>query len=208
MSLHTSHPKNWDLENLPTRSDDSENYKNHWAEVLASDENISFEEFYDEAIAELDYSSQEGDEWKPVSEAPNFTSNWQIGSYSSLAKFHTAVKYEEKVLADNAKDQDDDELTPASSEPIQAEGFFAFPKGATPGTCIHAIFEHIDFQDDTEWRQVIEEKLRYYRLHCRVTDEDRRVLDQRIEDCFKMLKNVCETELLPKDFALKGSSEE
>jgi len=54
----------------------------------------------------------------------------------------------------------------AIPEAIEVEStdqtMFTFPKGPQPGTCIHKIFEDIDFRDDSDHKEIIRESLQMY----------------------------------------------
>lgn len=79
-------------------------------------------------------------------------SDFKIASFSSLTS--SAHK--------NVSGEDRDAITRDTPEKDTGRGndIFAFPKGASPGTFMHSIFEHIDFMADTaEKIKLIEEKL-------------------------------------------------
>ena len=62
--------------------------------------------------------------------------SWQMGSFSSLSTGH------DSTLPDY-----DPQMQPG---PLDGErDFFSFPRGARAGTCLHRIFELIDFRDDS-----------------------------------------------------------
>ena len=88
--------------------------------------------------------------------APGFIgSSWRLGSYSSLVHGADAER----------SSSDHDQLARAAlqnmmRERIEADDILHFPRGAQAGTCIHAIFEHIDFQAPGTWRQAIDQALR------------------------------------------------
>src|SRR5262249_20200625 len=68
--------------------------------------------------------------------------------------------------ADERPDYDPDptgnEPAPDGTGPVEASGFFAFPRGTGPGTCLHHIFEEIDFADEARPSRaaVVEAQLR------------------------------------------------
>ena len=62
------------------------------------------------------------------------TRSWQLNSFSALTTGH------ESALPDHDRQRGTD-------APVAAQDFFAFPKGARAGTCLHRIFELIDFTD-------------------------------------------------------------
>ena len=62
--------------------------------------------------------------------------SWQMGSFSSLSTGH------DSTLPDY-----DPQMQPGPSD--GERDFFSFPRGARAGTCLHRIFELIDFRDDS-----------------------------------------------------------
>jgi exodeoxyribonuclease V beta subunit len=54
---------------------------------------------------------------------------WSIGSYTSLVREAVQERFE------------------TESDPVPAEGIFAFPRGPEAGTALHSIFEKVDFAD-------------------------------------------------------------
>ncbi len=77
--------------------------------------------------------------------------SWGISSFTSL----TAGR--EPELPDY--DIEDDAETAAREIETPASGMFAFPRGTEPGTCLHHIFEEIDFADLREMPEVVRRKL-------------------------------------------------
>ncbi|MFH0922419.1 MAG: exodeoxyribonuclease V subunit beta [Fibrobacterota bacterium] len=61
--------------------------------------------------------------------------DWRVTSFSSLTR--TAAHFDTTL--------DDEGLPAPVTEEVQPSGFFAFPRGALPGKCLHEIFEHLDF---------------------------------------------------------------
>lgn len=120
-----------------------------------------------------------------------------ITSYSALmagAEALTPSDESNLLKRDEKKDTAEENLlSPAS-------GFFAFPRGAIPGTCIHEIFEAIDFtfNKPAEARPVIQTCLERYNLLTGDTG-----LDQT-EPVLEMIKNVISAPLNPEipDFSL------
>ena len=67
--------------------------------------------------------------------------------HTHIAPAVRTVSYS-SLLRDSADDRPDyDALTGESAETGPETGIHAFPRGASAGRCIHAIFEHIDFTD-------------------------------------------------------------
>lgn len=77
---------------------------------------------------------------------------WWVASFTSLTRdLHSAPA---------AAERPDHEQGAMQQEDADIPDRFAFPRGARPGTCLHAIFESIDFMaDPEEWRAVVDEKL-------------------------------------------------
>ncbi|EDM26900.1 exodeoxyribonuclease V, 135 kDa subunit [Lentisphaera araneosa HTCC2155] len=125
---------------------------------------------------------------------------WVDGSYSGLIRSHDKVQF----TPDQAPLDDEGEKIPNAEpeEEIIPEGFFAFPRGAVPGTCIHEIFEHIDFQDERGWEEIIADRLKHYQLHETELANQEEFFAKRIADCKDMLRKVLSTTLVHNDFAL------
>lgn len=82
-------------------------------------------------------------------------SGWQLGSYSSLVHGTDG----ERGLNDH--DQLARALLEAEArQTIAAQDILHFPRSAQAGTCIHAVFERIQFNDPQDWPAVIESVLR------------------------------------------------
>ncbi len=76
--------------------------------------------------------------------------DFAIGSFSSLTAH----------ASEDARDYDRDS-TP--SEPtVPATGIHAFPRGRRAGTCLHEIFEKLDFTDDPEVESLVQRKLEVF----------------------------------------------
>ena len=77
--------------------------------------------------------------------------DWLISSFSAL------------VAGRTSESPDRDGVTePAPAEAITPSGIFAFPRGTKPGTCLHRIFEQLDFADadDARLEEVTQQQLR------------------------------------------------
>lgn len=64
----------------------------------------------------------------------------------------------------------------AASADLNHDGILALPRGTQAGSCLHAILEELDFQDDTKWRQLAEEKLAIFGIEQVWTDTVLRLL--------------------------------
>lgn len=87
---------------------------------------------------------------------------WQIGSYSSLvygAKQETSGNdLDEQVQHLQSVEQIE---TPAENE-LAEDDILHFPANRHAGTCLHSVFENIDFTDKNTWDDIIEDSLKRY----------------------------------------------
>ena len=109
--------------------------------------------------------------------------NWRLTSYSQLAKLdtesgfsgqgHSGLGHSEShhsdIVLDSGSQFDTDAEIDSQSEPEavstneeKALTPFDFPKGATPGTCLHGILENWDFIDHDQLAEQVENQLKYY----------------------------------------------
>jgi len=149
------------------------------------------------------YNATEGQEALPLcfrrpAAADIISRDWGVASYSLLAAsdHHGAAVYEDRALQhDELYGQDTGYAAKA------AEGFFAFPRGAVAGSCIHSIFERLDFSDGTGAgaAPLIEQALKNYGLADPAGQSDRAAAAQ------DMISRVLSSSLLPgnKDFSLQ-----
>ncbi|MFP4445768.1 MAG: exodeoxyribonuclease V subunit beta [Desulfosudaceae bacterium] len=87
---------------------------------------------------------------------------WSLGSFTRLVAGQAAIATE-----DDHGGRELERTLPATGQAAEpADGFFAFPAGAGPGLCIHAIFEQLDFAgaDREEIRCLVQSVLRRYDL--------------------------------------------
>lgn len=82
-------------------------------------------------------------------------SDYKIASFTSLtSQIHKSY---------NGEDRDAFTLEKPEREKSKCTDIFAFPKGASPGTFMHSVFEDLDFKTDKETKEnLIEEKLSDY----------------------------------------------
>jgi len=82
-------------------------------------------------------------------------SDYKIASFTSLtSQIHKSY---------NGEDRDAFTLEKSEREKPKGTDIFAFPKGASPGTFMHSVFEDLDFKADKETKEtLIEEKLSDY----------------------------------------------
>jgi exodeoxyribonuclease V beta subunit len=100
--------------------------------------------------------------------------NWRLTSYSQLAKLDNDYSHSSPVLesgsqfdseaaVNDSKEEDeasfDIETIAEASQELTA---FDFPKGATPGTCLHGILENWDFNDTQQLAEQVEQQLTFY----------------------------------------------
>ena len=106
--------------------------------------------------------------------------NWRILSYSAL------VGSGEHFIAgatDEQSSQSDNE--PNSTFDINNQTRFTFPKGANPGSCLHHMFEHLDFTVPViEQTKVIEDALQLFGLD-----------DELVNGTSQWLQSVLETNI-------------
>ena len=115
--------------------------------------------------------------------------NWRLTSYSQLAKIdndstHVQMQAHSQpasdintadislesdthfdVLFDNNTDLSKEKILEEqiSEEQLDAQlSVFDFPKGATPGTCLHGILENWDFVDQQQLTEQVEQQLKFY----------------------------------------------
>lgn len=132
-------------------------------------------------------TSAQTDSDKTAVQAKIFTSHlydsWRVSSYSQLAGDHSAPHVQTDV-ADSPDWQDDDlqlldweaqqdiagdraavDVAGLEGEVQQAQNYaLSFPKGANPGTCLHGILEHWDFNDSEALIEICSNQLQYYGL--------------------------------------------
>lgn len=166
--------------------------KQFWQEVLGSRPSIAFSEVHGHGIPVLNYQEEKDIKLQVPRQIKLSFSKWMNGSYSSLIKYHSKVAF---TMEDDQTKDDDDDLTALAliDDEEEATGFFAFPKGATPGTAIHEMFENIDFQDMSKWAEVVDEKLLKYRLHTDGVNDE--VSLERRNACLDMIDKVLHADL-------------
>ncbi len=79
---------------------------------------------------------------------------WFISSFSSL----TRTLHGSAPQASEAPDHDHGVLQPVDPTELRPDRF-AFPRGARAGTCLHDMFERVDFTQPQGWPQVVAEAL-------------------------------------------------
>ena len=119
--------------------------------------------------------------------------DWTVTSYSAIIHGKKSV-YDDLSTEFIRRDESfETSMETLTSEP---RGFFAFPKGAVPGSCIHAIFETMDFQErePETIKKLIVSHLKNYGLSDSSSGNSK--TDQRIDATYEMLTRVLNAPLL------------
>jgi len=108
--------------------------------------------------------------------------DWRVSSYSQLTADHGQNYIEEDLLRTDETEGDAQLFLTASSEnehqsenTVQFDPLapaLTFAKGPDAGTCLHAIFEHWDFQDKEALLQITENELNHYGLLDNETEKE------------------------------------
>lgn len=130
--------------------------------------------------------------YTPCSATNRMMREWGIASYSRLTAGESAIiehAEEDSLLLDESETSNIEVI----SSPEDA--FFEFPAGRTAGSCIHEVFENIDFSlDDSEsTRKTIRETLLKYGLEDKNAPEDGET--PREEMIYRMVSRVLQTPL-------------
>ena len=111
----------------------------------------------------------------PAINKARWRDHWRVGSYSQLAAHsaNSAAHSAEAAAADLGHyfDWEAGVTEPSSASDVELPLALRFPKGANPGTCLHAIFEHWDFHDKEALHDVCKEQLNLYGLQEQPVDE-------------------------------------
>ena len=87
--------------------------------------------------------------------APRIPPSWRLGSYSALR--HGSG--DDRTVVDHDLRATSERATEAPSA-LPADDILRFPRGAREGTCMHAVFEAIDFTQPAGWGPAIDAALR------------------------------------------------
>ncbi|HQC19219.1 MAG TPA: PD-(D/E)XK nuclease family protein, partial [Smithella sp.] len=124
---------------------------------------------------------------------------WKISSYSSLTassleggRQHEPATQDYDVIPLAIEDHDPPQVLRAKL----SGDIIDFPAGTTTGHCLHAVFERIDFQDESGWKDIITNVLANYPP---VDALEKR--DDQVSRIHGMLKDVMSTPL-PTGFKL------
>jgi exodeoxyribonuclease V beta subunit len=147
--------------------------------------------------------------------------NWRLTSYSQLAQLdnkgdaeqiqaHVDSRHSSDIVLDSGS-QFDTEAEMLIADPITEDrsddpGFntkltpFDFPKGATPGTCLHGILENWDFVDGEQLTEQVGNQLKFYGIDDDFSDMlnewMRKVVAQPLADAQCCLADVSESNRL------------
>ena len=84
-----------------------------------------------------------------------------ITSFTGLIRGHD--------IAPESPDYEIDEMMQGDETPVEVKapltGIFAFPHGARPGTCLHQIFQELDFADLDNMPNIVSRNLRAFSIH-------------------------------------------
>ena len=88
---------------------------------------------------------------------------WRMGSFTSL---NQALVRDDEARPDRDSALSEHDTLPAMTTPpaLPRNDILHFPRGALPGEAIHALFEKIDFSDDSTWPTFIKHVLQEYPL--------------------------------------------
>jgi len=117
---------------------------------------------------------------------------WRIGSFSGM--LHGAL---ERPAADHDAASESTSPEP-EPEPVRGDDILGFPRGMDAGTCLHAMFERIDFGDEPTWLPAVRTALALHPQSLPGSDVRGRL--ERM--ALSMIGDVVSTPL-PAGFALK-----
>jgi exodeoxyribonuclease V beta subunit len=152
------------------------NYYNDWLTEMESVPSLVLDRA--EEQLELSAAQFKGQVWD----------NWRLTSYSQLAKLDseysqphhenstadlplssgTQFDTDAEILLVLANESEPEYVTQDSDiedpQPLEEQGLtpFDFPKGATPGTCLHGILENWDFVDQEVLAEQVTQQLKFY----------------------------------------------
>ena len=108
----------------------------------------------------------ENDTDRPAYYHRKFTRRSGMEPKYGITSFSSLMRSREDTEGEPAYEQYFDEAytEPAGEELSTGKNIFTFPRGPQPGTCIHKIFEEIDFRDLSGAGPIIEESLSLYHI--------------------------------------------
>ncbi len=172
-----------------------------WQELLAAKKGIGVIPWPAEKITSLPAPDSKM-EYKARNYDRTLSGTWKLSSYSSLTSgIQEAGRHAEPEARDYDIAPDNEagrlEGLPERTSKDALPDIIDFPVGTTAGHCLHAIFERIDFQDDSHWPRIIADVLAAY-PPMSIAGSGGNPSDM----ISRMLKNVVSTQL-PGDIALK-----
>jgi len=87
----------------------------------------------------------------------NIIKNWRVSSFSALSATHSDTDAIERPDYDAHSYHDKTAMYTSIS--AEEEHIFNFPRGAQAGTCLHTLFEYLDFQNTERHETIITETL-------------------------------------------------
>lgn len=113
--------------------------------------------------------------------------DWSLTSYSALVHQgqHTHSALESAGFDIDAQDE-------RAAQPTSGESIFDFPRGATPGTCLHTVFERVDFNHSDGRAHEIDMALRNAAIGMEQGEETGSIWQQTVE---RLVDNVLATAL-------------
>ena len=134
-------------------------------------------------------------------------SSWRVGSYTAIARgathtneqaAHEQTANEQTVseqIASEEPDYDAVDVPVNRPETVDYNSPYHFPRGADPGTLVHAVFEHLDFvnSDNQYLHSHAEKQLRAHGID-----------SQWAPALCQLVRNTLDTPLIENGFALAG----
>ncbi|WAW09931.1 exodeoxyribonuclease V subunit beta [Oxalobacter vibrioformis] len=119
---------------------------------------------------------------------------WRIGSYSALVygamgAIHEAAASDHDERVQDAGPPDEPETVPDTDD------IFLFPASRYAGNCLHAVFEEVDFTDESTWDAAIAQALLRHPPYGRLHPEAGNTPEALAAMIRQMLKNVLATPL-------------
>lgn len=122
---------------------------------------------------------------------------WRIGSYSALVygAAGTAATPHEATASDH-DERVQDVLPPEEPDTLaEADDILLFPASRYAGNCLHAVFEEVDFTDESTWDAAIAQALLRHPPYGRTHPEAGKTKEELAAMIRQMLKNVLATPL-------------
>lgn len=144
------------------------------------------------AATEMDGSSAITLTASPLPEA--IPAAWRIGSYSALV--YGAVGAMHETAASDHDERIQDLPLPEELETVpDADDILLFPASRYAGNCLHAVFEEVDFTDESTWDAAIAQALLLHPPYGRIHPDSGKTPEELAAMIRQMLKNVLATPL-------------